>query len=242
MDYSLIITSLIIILSIIIAYYIISSLFFDSNFITLQSNMTDAKKQQIISEQDIGEINQGQNYTLSWWMYIDDFNYRNGQEKIILQRGRSFKVKLAPNQASLVVETEEISNDGLIGEAIIKRCVIDNIDLQRWVFCSIVVSTKYIDIYYNGKLARSCVYNNPTKAYNGDLLVTPNINGNDAGFSGYMSRIEFSKKPATSEEIFNKYNAGPIKKSLFGLLFGIDEIDIKYRNMGGSKSTFNISF
>ena len=242
MDYSLIVTSLIIIISIIIAYYLISSLFFDSNFITLQGSMTDAKKQQTISEYDIGEINQGQNYTLSWWMYIDDFNYRNGQEKVILQRGNSFRVKLAPNRATIVVETEEIGNDGLVSDSNIKRCVVDNIDLQRWVFCTIVVSTKYIDIYYNGKLARSCVYNNPTKQYAGDLLVTPNVNGEDAGFSGYMSRIEFSKKPATSEEIFNKYKNGPIKKSIFGLLFGIDEINIKYRNIGGSKSTFNVAF
>lgn len=244
MDTSLIITSLVIIVGIIIAYFIVSYLFFSNHTRVLYAGVNDAKNSFTVDANTIGDVKQGQNYTLSWWMYIDDFNYRYGEAKTILRRGVAGSenplIQLAPDHPTLVVDTKEMLDEtdpltgGLTRD---KRCIVKNLDLQRWIHCAIVVSTKYIDVYYNGKLARSCVLVNPSAPQPAsDLFITP-----DGGYSGRISKIEFIDRPATSQEILNIYYSGPTSNSWFGMLFGLDEINIKYRNTSGSHSTFSIN-
>lgn len=244
MDTSLILSSLIIVLAIIIAYFIVSYIFFSNYTRTLYAGVNDAKNTFTINSDVIGNVKQGQNYTLSWWMYIDDFNYKYGQPKTILRRGVQGNsnplVQIAPDHPTLIVNTKEMldETDPLTGAMTRdKSCIVRNLDLQRWVHCVIVMSTKYMDIYYNGKLARSCVLVTPSAPQpNADIVVTP-----DGGFSGRVSRIEFIDRPSTSQEVFDMYHRGPVKRSLFAMLFGLDEVNIKYRNTSGTQSTFSIS-
>jgi hypothetical protein len=244
MDTSLITTSVIVVVGIMLAYFIISYFFFGSFGTTLYAGVNDAKNSFTIDANTIGDVKQGQNYTLSWWMYIDDFNYKYGQPKTIMRRGVTGSenplIQIAPDQPTLVVNVKEMldDTDPLTGSLTRdKRCMIRNLDLQRWVHCAIVVSTKYMDIYYNGKLARSCVLVTPSAPQpNADLVITP-----DGGFSGRISKIQFVSRPATSQEVLNMYYSGPIKSSWFSMLFGLDEINIKYRNTSGNQSTFSIN-
>ena len=154
MDTSLIITSLIIVLAIIIAYFIVAYFFFSSHTRKLYSGINDARQSFTIDSNDIGEVKQGQNYTLSWWMYIDDFNYRYGQEKVIMRRGVEGNsnpiIRLSPDHPTLIVSTKEIldNSNRYTGETTTeKQCVIKNLDLQRWVHCAVIVSSKYMDIF-----------------------------------------------------------------------------------------------
>jgi hypothetical protein len=244
MDTSLLITSFIIVIGIIIAYFIVSYFFFSSYSTTLYGGVNDAKNRLTVDANTLGDVKQGQNYTLSWWMYIDDFNYKYGEVKTVMRRGLMGMgnpvISIAPDSPTLVVDVREMldETDPLTGNLTReKRCMIRNLDLQRWVHCAIVVSTKYMDIYYNGKLARSCVLVSPTAPQpNADLIVTPN-----GGYSGRISKIQFINRPATSQEVLNMYYSGPVKSSWFNMLFGLDEINIKYRNTSGSQSTFSIN-
>ena len=66
-----------------IIIYIIMWFFSKSAQLT---QMSDGNKQQIIASSTLANNNNSNNYTYSTWFYINDWNYRFGEPKIILGR------------------------------------------------------------------------------------------------------------------------------------------------------------
>jgi hypothetical protein len=132
-----------------------------------------------------------------------------GAEKLPIREGFA---------ADTVVETTELGKsqvDSLFqpiaGEApsasdVQPQCDLAEIDLQRWVHVAVVMSGRTIDVYLDGKLARSCV----TKSY---FKVDPTgvnpVICDKGGFDGYITKLGVANYAMNPGEIYRNYIAGP---------------------------------
>jgi hypothetical protein len=185
-------------------------------------------------------VKSGGEYTISFWMYINSWDYRSGLAKSVLQivdnntasDSSLFTTILYPNEPKLMVRVysePKGGNDG--GTDYNKRanfdqllsgqqgttmfapsidmpmCDVQDIDLQRWINITVSVNGRIVDVYYDGKLTRSCVLP--------DIPVAPNtgtqsvIIGQKGGFGGKVSGIQFFAYPLTPDRIYSIYQAGP---------------------------------
>lgn len=82
-------------------------------------------------------------------------------------------------------------------------CDIINIPVQRWVHIAVVLINKTIDVYINGKLARSCTMQNVPKLNNGNIYICQ-----DGGFEGDISDVLYSNRALSVSDIFSLYLGG----------------------------------
>lgn len=145
-----------------------------------------------------------QDYGLQTWLFIKDWNYRFGTEKVVLQRidpsaKNAFgpKVSLSPNDNTLNVtvslfptdanapkSTPAPANQGGSSTGDTFTCSVDNVPLQSWFSLSVTVFQRNLDIYINGKLVKSCVLPGVPRPVTGDVVL-----GVDGGFSGSLCDI-----------------------------------------------------
>ena len=93
------------------------------------------------------------------------------------------------------------------------QCDLVDIDLQRWINITVVMNGRIMDVYYDGKLARSCVLPNlPIGSDQGkqSLLV-----GQYGGFNGFVSTVQFDAQALTPDRIYATYQAGPATSNGF---------------------------
>jgi hypothetical protein len=67
-----------------VAIYFIVNAFKKSNQLT---KMAEGKTLQTIKAADLKNVNNSSNFTYSMWIYVDDWNYKFGSDKIVLRRG-----------------------------------------------------------------------------------------------------------------------------------------------------------
>lgn len=87
-----------------------------------------------------------------------------------------------------------------------QMCDLPEIDMQRWVMVTVVLNGRTIDVYLDGKLARSCV----TKSYYkvDPTGVTPKVTDR-GGFDGYISNMTVANYAMNPDEIYRTYISGP---------------------------------
>lgn len=184
--------------------------------------------------------NYGGNYGIQWWMFIQDWDTRFGEEKPVIKRGDNPYVYLHPTENSLCVKIGIFS--GGSGDAMESApaptgsdgsatddsytCVVKNVPLQSWFCVSLSVSGRNVDIYKDGLLVRSCLLPGVPKAPQGNLEIMPG-----GGFSGNVIDLyHFSRalKPADAQSFCAKGTSGVNyqelpSKSLFGysVKFGV---------------------
>lgn len=92
------------------------------------------------------------------------------------------------------------------------RCdIINGIEYQRWVLITVVGNSRTLDVYIDGKLARSCVYQggfsiNPSS---NDMIIANVGLGNNGNLKGYFSHANFFTYAMTPAEIWSVYQQGP---------------------------------
>ena len=154
--------------------YLVISLWFGSA--THLSSLNDGTKELQISSNKLssgkGRVT---NFAYSVWFYVNDWNYKFGQPKIIFERmgpkGQvspqvsfdSFENNLAIKLALFNVSNNDENNIGSnvnMSKPTIHTCNIPNVPLQRWVNLIISVYGRSLDVYIDGKLVRTCVLEN----------------------------------------------------------------------------------
>ena len=87
-------------------------------------------------------------------------------------------------------------------------CDLQNIDMQRWLNVTVCTSGRIVDIYYDGKLNRSCVLPGPitgaTEASNLNVKI-----GEAGGFQGSLGVMNYYAYALTPDRIYSIYLAGP---------------------------------
>lgn len=87
-------------------------------------------------------------------------------------------------------------------------CDVENIPLQRWVQVSVCMWNRTLDVYINGKLARSCILPG-VPAHDPDMLSNLYV-GQGSTFNGYMARFKYFNRAVTADEIMTMYKKGPL--------------------------------
>jgi hypothetical protein len=164
----------------------------------------------------------GGNYGVQWWMFIQDWNYKFGQEKTILTRGASGALNpyvfLDAIDNTLNVKINLMSggagSSGSSSPAPVGysggstddsyTCKVKNVPLQSWFAVSMSMSNRNVDIYLNGMLVRSCLLPGVPKAPGGDAGVMTN-----GGYSGNLAALNFYAGPLNPSMAMAFYQAGP---------------------------------
>jgi hypothetical protein len=153
-------------------------------------------------------------FSLSFWMYIADWNYRFGDSKAVLVKGSpSNFTNVAPGlwlgdvDNTLKVRMRTYKDGGTW-----EGCDVANIPLQKWVHVGYVLDNRVTDIYINGKLERSCVLKRLPWLNNQKLwLVPPTPGGADqqVGFFGQLSSVRYFSSALRPVDVARLYNEGP---------------------------------
>jgi len=85
-------------------------------------------------------------------------------------------------------------------------CDLAEIDLQRWVHLAVVMSGRTIDVYLDGKLARSCIAKSYFKV---DPMGVSPVILDKGGFDGYISNLAVANYAMNPGEIYRTYISGP---------------------------------
>ena len=171
---------------------------------------------------------EGGEYSMSCWVYINDWNINKNKIKHIFEigvdgseNGITMMVGLGAVQNQLIVRVnsgeganrftsdkrDELLN--AMGDSPLRNnlnlCDLPNIDMQRWVLVSVVISGRICDVYMDGKLARSCTLPSFYRVSNGYSLKAL-MKG---GFGGYISALTAYGYALNPADIYKIYLSGP---------------------------------
>lgn len=116
------------------------------------------------------------------------------------------------------------------------RCdIINGIEYQRWIFISVVGNGRTLDVYVDGKLARSCIYKGSfalgSTAGTGQAIVGYNNNGN---LKGFFSKGNFYNYALTPDQVWANYQAGPGGSFSFSDFFSsLFNINVSFQSSAG---------
>ena len=161
-----------------------------------------------------------ENYTYSMWLNITDYTTNYGKPKAVLYRESSTSGEYSPliylgeNMNNLVIEVDGMSRPGN-SESGKAKCIINNVPLQSWFNVIVTLNSKNMDVYYNGKLIKSCMLfssetTRPVEYNSKNPLVIckapgPNMVG---GFGGEIGNVEFYAYAVNPSEAYAIYKGG----------------------------------
>lgn len=204
-------TRIIFVLIIFIVLYYLLSWFLESS--VKLSGVKSAKTMMEIEPKKT--LTKKTEFAYSIWFNIANWsgdNSKYGEEKFLFKKGASETHSVS---TPLLIQTyfKKFENDLVIkiaykdGTSIFEHhtCELSNIPLQKWVNIIISVNTKVIDVYMDGKLAKTCVM--PKPPYIGNTTEKVFLTPND-GFSGETANFRFFSNPLNPQQAWNVYKAG----------------------------------
>ena len=186
----------------------------------------DAKKELRVAKQSLPKSAQGLEYNINFWLFLNDYNHRLNEDKIIVQKGENsvfnpmvilekqsnnLKIVVSTNKFSRVPNTtqSDISDTELnINDDTQEEFIVNNIRLQKWVNINVGFIDNSIDVYLDGKLVRSFVVKGYPKINSGGLVITPG-----GGFNGNLSNLTYTNKSFSRNKIYNTYKKGPTRSN-----------------------------
>ena len=221
------------ILSIVVILLIANKLFSSKKELSL---LQDGNVEKIIPSKEF-ERSYSSNYSYSIWVYVDDWNYKYGQEKIILAKLDTNKkpcpkISLGAFQNDLTVSLETFpSNGGSVSQTF--NCSVSNVPIQSWVKVLVSVTGRTLDIYLDGKLVKTCVMPGLAKIQQSEpLVITPS-----GGFSGYTANIQYFPNASNPQQAWNIYRNG-YGGSILGNV--INKYKLKVAILNNNKETASI--
>jgi len=192
------------------------------------------------------------NYTYSIWFYVDDWNVKYGEPKVIFGRMASETdknkpcplVALAPLENNLIVslaiypgmDTAPVDGTDVPESDVgIHRCMVANVPIQKWVNVLISTYGRSLDIYIDGKLVRTCVLPGVARIESSTpVYITPN-----GGFAGWTAKFQYWPESCDPQKAWNIYKAGYGASMLAGL-FGKYTIKLSLMEGDTEESSFSI--
>lgn len=117
--------------------------------------------------------------------------------------GTNVKYSISSMLANYKDNTVDYSKDD-------KCDILNGIEYQRWVQITVVANGRTLDVYLDGKLARSCVYKGNFALGSSTGKATAYVGTNSSGnLKGYFSTITYSNYAFTPAAVWTTYQAGP---------------------------------
>ena len=169
----------------------------------------------------LSKYNYVSNYSLSTWIYVNDWNKFNGEDKNILVRtlngNSSPRLYLDRYENQLNIDYSTGNNENVVKKTI----NIPNINTQKWVNITCCFSNTNIDTYINGKLVDTTIPGNnlyyPTIEA-GNAQLNFNVCPDSKGFSGFISNTYYYPEILTPQKAWDIYNKGFSSNMLGNLL------------------------
>lgn len=183
-------------------------LYFFAKSNTKLVNIHNAQSSKMI---DASQLAKGvsNDYMFSIWVYVNDWNYRYGENKIIFQRlddhnGPAPTMEFASGINDLHLHVNCFRADGTSSDQTeVHTCTVQNVPLQTWTNIIMSVHNRVLDVYLDGKLVRTCILpGNPSSSTSG-VKLTPG-----GGFSGYTSNFEYKENAINPREAYDIYKNG----------------------------------
>jgi hypothetical protein len=212
MDIALIVGT---IATVIVIYIIYRNFFAPKGATTLTSQHPGTSAQTVAASSVTGS--NAANYSFSIWMYIENWGYRYGSQKMVLERGNgAVQVYLDGELNNLVFKTNLQQKAGDSNVPPTASCTLENIPLQTWTNVVIVVQDRAVSMYLDGKLVRSCLFDSvPQTVVGSDFQITP-----DSGFQGYTAGATFYSRAIGPAEVYGIYKSGYGGGSIWDSIFG----------------------
>jgi len=177
----------------------------------------DASATYIYSSDKFSSVDQL--YSISTWIYIDDWNTNFGITKNIVtfeRTGANDTVfNLDQYENNLLVQYD-VYTDQSAQATKTQSITIPNINIQKWVCITVCFNTNNTDTYINGKLMDTDVhaypiFNPPSQDdQKGSLILAK-----DNGFSGKIGLTRYYGRILSPQDAWNIYKQGPTT-NLFG--------------------------
>jgi hypothetical protein len=248
---SIVITIVVIVLILMLLRYIFSDPY------TLQ-NIQNGKTASTITASSLatnGDNVPSSNFAYSVWFYINNWNYRYGEDKVIFGRMGAMSgdgkgaVKgingLDPCPAVVLGAVENNISislgcypgadqqpvDG--GNTIVHTCSVSNVPIQKWVNLVVSVYGRSLDVYIDGKLVRTCLLPGVASVNNNaNIYVTPL-----GGFEGWTSKLQYYPDSLNPQEVWNIYNRG---YSSWTNMFNSYQVQVSLVENGTTQSSVTI--
>jgi hypothetical protein len=225
---------------------------------TLQ-NMQDGKTATTIQASSLATNGSGvpsSNFAYSIWFYINNWNYRYGESKVIFGRmgaasgngtGSVSGVSgLDPCPAVVLGAVENNLSISLGcypgadqqpttpgGSTVVHTCSVTNVPIQRWVNLIVSVYGRSMDVYIDGKLVRTCLLPGVASVNNSaNVYVTPL-----GGFEGWTSKFQYYPNSINPQEAWNIYTRG---YSSWSSMFNSYQLEISLVENGTTQSSITI--
>jgi len=224
---------------------------------------------------EILPVYEGGEYSITFWTYITAYKDTVGKAKHVLELApnsttgnplSTLVVGLGPYNNKLMVRvntnssgTETLTRtkvnsifqptqvpSGQLLNDTMPMCDLPEVELQRWVCFGIVLNGRTVDVYLDGKLARSCVL---------PSFYTVNATGVNmkilqyGGFDGFLSNLYVHSVALNPEQMYRIYMNGPADIAatgflgwLGGLLNVKGEVTYQYPTVGLTYTKTTVTF
>ena len=243
-------TILLIIVIIVLLYIVVRYISTDVNTLSGLSSGTAMTTIPSTSLAKSTSGNNSSNFAYSIWFYVNDWNYRYGEPKVIYGRmgdsnGTDKKpcpsVTLGPISNNLDIALtiypglDSISNTTGETNSTTHHCAIPNVPIQKWVNLLISVYGRTLDVYLDGKLVKTCVLPGTAQITDSaNVYVTPN-----GGFSGWTAKFQYYPNSIDPQTAWNIYRQG-YGASMLSNIFGKYQVKVSLVENGADTSSLTI--
>lgn len=232
--------SVLIMFVVIIIIYLVYDKFIKSHKESTLTRMQDARVSHTINASDFPK-DTSTDFTYSMWIYVNDWNYRYGENKVIVRRvtaDAGIAVALTPELNNLHVLTSVYPGKASHAGSGMKvhKCWINNIPLQAWTNIIVSVNNRAMDLYLDGKLVRTCILPGVPRLAKGiPAQITP-----DGGFSGFVSNIKYFSYAVNPSQAYDIYKDGYGSGSALGNIFNKYRIKLSFVDNNKEVNSFEL--
>jgi len=249
---------ILVVIIIVLLYIVIRYVFSDVNTLT---NLNSGTMMQKITAGSLatGTVANSSNFTYSIWFYINDWNYKYSDAKILYGRVGSVTdnqnitidsisnslpcpaavLGAIENNLSILLTcfpgtTPASSEDTTASDgSVVHTCNISNVPIQKWVNLLVSVYGRTLDVYLDGKLVKTCVLPGVAKINsNADVYVTP-----AGGFSGWTAKFQYYPNSTDPQTAWNIYQKG-YGASWLSNIFGKYQVKVAFTDNGTETGSF----
>lgn len=233
---------------VIIVYIFYTTVFADktkSNLVGLHNALDNQKDIQYSKLKGSGS----NDYTYSFWIYINDYNKFYGEKKMILERSKTIgsgasakkvyfpRIYLGENQNDIHIEiSQQLEGTNPVTN---HEIVINSIPLQKWNHIIMTKSGNTIDIFIDGKLVKTSIMPKVAQKPDPEEPITLNKenDSNNKGFAGYLSKVNYYSTPMNTREAYQLYKEG-YGGGFLGSFFNRFKLKFAFMQDNQEKSSF----
>jgi hypothetical protein len=196
------------------------------------------------------------NFAYSIWFYVNDWNYRYGEPKVVFGRmgaqsttgsGSIDGVSGLDPCPAVVLGAVENNIDVSLGcypginqepttsggTTVVHTCSVANVPIQKWVNLVVSVYGRSMDLYIDGKLVRTCLLPGVASINNNsNVYVTP-----AGGFNGWTSKFQYFPNSINPQDAWNIYTSG---YSSWSSMFNAYQLQISLVENGTTEKSITI--